>query len=106
MCLSVTKKLNHRIQGILSFLLFLDNFRIQEILSFLLFQDTFRIQGILLFLLFLDTIRIQGMLLFLLFLDTFRLYIHERLEDLKVGRFEGLKKWSVCLSVGHKSGYF
>ena len=47
-------------------------FCIQGILSFLLFLDTFRIQGILLFLLFLDTLCIQGILSFLLFLDTLR----------------------------------
>ena len=59
-CLSVCHKSHYfRIQGIWSFLLFLDTSRNQGIWSFLLFPDTFRIQGIWSFLLFLDTFRIQ-----------------------------------------------
>ena len=56
--MSVTKMLTFRIQGIWSFLLFLDTFRIQRILLFLLLLDTFHIQGILSFLLFLDAIQL------------------------------------------------
>ena len=56
--MSVTKMLTFRIQGIWSFLLFLDTFRIQDIWSFLLFIDTFRIQDIWSFLLFIDIFHI------------------------------------------------
>ena len=89
-CLYVCHKSDYfRIQGIWSFLMFLESFRIQKCLKqenqkiprkshyfqgnllFFLVLDTFPIQGILLFLLFLDTSRIHGILSFLLFRDTF-----------------------------------
>ena len=94
-CLSVTKILNPRIQGIWSFLMFIDTFRIQDILSFLLFIDSFRTQRNWSFPCFLTHSVLKGIgrnhvswhfciqriWSFLMFIDTFR--IQKSLETVK-----------------------